>query len=301
MAGLGEKPFRARQLMKWIYRRGVGDLDAMTDLGKAFRSRLAEQAEIRVPEIMHRQVSSDGTRKWLLRFEGGQAIEMVFIPEPGRGTLCISSQVGCAMDCTFCSTAQQGFNRNLDVAEITGQVWLANRELGAATGRRPADHQRRLHGHGRAARKLSQRRAGGGADDGRSRLRPVAAAGHGQHFRSRAADDAYRGGDQRRARGVAACTERRAAQRARADQPPPSDRRAARGLLALRRAPECAQRDVRVRDARRRERPSGACPRARVAAARATGQGQPDSIQHVSGHALPALVGGGHRARSATG
>jgi 23S rRNA (adenine2503-C2)-methyltransferase len=134
VAGLGEKPFRARQLMKWMYRRGVGDVAAMTDLGKGFRERLAAETEIRVPEILHRQVSSDGTRKWLLRFEGDQAIEMVFIPEPGRGTLCISSQVGCAMDCTFCSTAQQGFNRNLEVAEITGQVWLANRELGAAPG-----------------------------------------------------------------------------------------------------------------------------------------------------------------------
>jgi len=134
VAGMGEKPFRARQLMKWMYRRGVSDLAAMTDLGKALRERLTAAAEIRVPEVIHRQVSSDGTRKWLLRFEGDQAIEMVFIPEPGRGTLCISSQVGCAMDCTFCSTAQQGFNRNLDVAEITGQVWLANRELGAEPG-----------------------------------------------------------------------------------------------------------------------------------------------------------------------
>ena len=134
VAGMGEKPFRARQLMKWVYRRGVGDVAAMSDLGKVFRERLTEKAEIRVPEVIHRQVSTDGTRKWLLRFEGDQAIEMVFIPEPGRGTLCISSQVGCAMDCTFCSTAQQGFNRNLDVAEITGQVWLANRELGAEPG-----------------------------------------------------------------------------------------------------------------------------------------------------------------------
>ena len=134
VSDLGERPFRARQLMNWIYRRGAGDIAAMTDLGKAFRERLAGVAEIVVPEVLHSQVSSDGTRKWLLRFEGGQAIEMVFIPEPGRGTLCISSQVGCAMDCTFCSTAQQGFNRNLEVAEITGQVWLANRELGAEPG-----------------------------------------------------------------------------------------------------------------------------------------------------------------------
>jgi len=130
VVAMGEKPFRARQLFKWIYKRAEGDFEAMTDLGKDFRRRLAEVAEVRAPEIMVSQVSADGTRKWLLAFEGGQAIEMVFIPEPGRGTLCISSQVGCAMDCTFCSTAQQGFNRNLETAEIVAQVWLANRELG---------------------------------------------------------------------------------------------------------------------------------------------------------------------------
>jgi len=132
VVGMGEKPFRARQLMKWIYRRAEGDFEAMTDLGRDFRARLAAVAEIRVPEVIVAQRSADGTRKWLLRLESGQAIEMVFIPEPGRGTLCISSQVGCTMDCTFCSTAQQGFNRNLDTAEILGQVWLANRELGYA-------------------------------------------------------------------------------------------------------------------------------------------------------------------------
>jgi 23S rRNA (adenine2503-C2)-methyltransferase len=130
VAEMGEKPFRARQLMKWIYRRATGDFAAMTDLGKDFRQRLDAVAEVRVPEVVVAQVSADGTRKWLLKLESGQAIEMVFIPEPGRGTLCISSQLGCAMDCTFCSTAQQGFNRNLETAEILGQVWLANRELG---------------------------------------------------------------------------------------------------------------------------------------------------------------------------
>jgi 23S rRNA (adenine2503-C2)-methyltransferase len=130
VVAMGEKPFRARQLFKWIYKRAEGDIEAMTDLGKDFRRRLAEIAEIRTPEILGSQVSADGTRKWALRFEGGQAIEMVFIPEPGRGTLCISSQVGCQMDCQFCSTGAQGFNRNLTTAEITGQVWLANRELG---------------------------------------------------------------------------------------------------------------------------------------------------------------------------
>jgi len=131
---MGEKPFRARQLMKWIYKRAVGNFDEMTDLAKSFRERLALSAEIRVPNVTLRQHSSDGTRKWLLSVDRGnslapQAIEMVYIPEPGRGTLCISSQVGCAMDCSFCSTAQQGFNSNLTAAEIVGQVWLANREL----------------------------------------------------------------------------------------------------------------------------------------------------------------------------
>ena len=126
---LGAKPFRARQLMKWIYRRGAADFSAMTDLAQDFRSQLSEVARIAVPEIVAQQVSSDGTRKWMLRMDEVQGIETVYIPEPDRGTLCISSQVGCAMDCSFCSTAQQGFNRNLSVAEIVGQVWLAHREL----------------------------------------------------------------------------------------------------------------------------------------------------------------------------
>ena len=126
---LGAKPFRARQLMKWIYRRGAADFSAMTDLAQDFRVQLAEVATISVPEIVTEQRSSDGTRKWMLRMDQVQGIETVYIPEPDRGTLCISSQVGCAMDCSFCSTAQQGFNRNLSVAEIVGQVWLAHREL----------------------------------------------------------------------------------------------------------------------------------------------------------------------------
>ena len=125
----GAKPFRARQLMKWIYRRGVADFSAMSDLAQDFRAQLAEVAEIAVPQIVTEQKSSDGTRKWMLRMDEVQGIETVYIPEPDRGTLCISSQVGCAMDCSFCATAQQGFNRNLSVAEIVGQVWLARREL----------------------------------------------------------------------------------------------------------------------------------------------------------------------------
>jgi 23S rRNA (adenine2503-C2)-methyltransferase len=126
---LGAKPFRARQLMKWIYRKGAADFAAMSDLAKDFRGALESVAKISVPEIVTEQRSQDGTRKWMLRMDEVQGIETVYIPEPDRGTLCISSQVGCAMDCSFCSTAQQGFNRNLSVAEIVGQVWLAQREL----------------------------------------------------------------------------------------------------------------------------------------------------------------------------
>src|SRR5580692_10646215 len=137
IAGLGSKPFRARQLMNWIYKRGEGRIAQMTDLAKDFRAQLAQCAEVRVPRICALQVSADGTRKWKLEADASQAFEMVYIPEPGRGTLCISSQVGCALDCSFCATAQQGFNRNLTTAEIVGQVWLAARELEAAVVKLP--------------------------------------------------------------------------------------------------------------------------------------------------------------------
>jgi 23S rRNA (adenine2503-C2)-methyltransferase len=129
IAQLGGKPFRARQLMNWMYKRGVDSFAQMTDLAKELRARLATAAEVRAPEILSVRRSTDGTCKWLLRADARQAFEMVFIPEPDRGTLCISSQVGCALDCSFCATAQQGFNRNLSTAEIIGQVWLAEREL----------------------------------------------------------------------------------------------------------------------------------------------------------------------------
>jgi 23S rRNA (adenine2503-C2)-methyltransferase len=129
VAQLGSKPFRARQLMNWIYKRGAGSFADMTDLAKELRARLTAAAEVRAPQIVSVQRSADGTRKWLLKADAAQAFEMVFIPEPDRGTLCISSQVGCALDCSFCATAQQGFNRNLSTAEIVGQVWLAAREL----------------------------------------------------------------------------------------------------------------------------------------------------------------------------
>ena len=129
VAELGSKPFRARQLMNWVYKRGEGSFANMTDLAKDFRAQLTGRAVVRTPEIVGVHKSLDDTCKWVLRADSSQAFEMVFIPEPDRGTLCISSQVGCALDCAFCSTAQQGFNRNLTAAEIVGQVLLAKREL----------------------------------------------------------------------------------------------------------------------------------------------------------------------------
>ena len=126
---LGSRAFRARQLMHWIYRRGVSSFAEMTELARQLRAQLEAVAEVRAPQILSVQRSADGTRKWLLRADARQAFETVFIPESDRGTLCISSQVGCALDCSFCATAQQGFNRNLTTAEIVGQVWLAAREL----------------------------------------------------------------------------------------------------------------------------------------------------------------------------
>lgn len=128
-AELGEKPFRATQVLKWIHQEGVSDFELMSNLSKALRARLTEIAEVRLPEIVFEQKSEDGTYKWVLELDGQNRIETVFIPEEGRGTLCVSSQVGCALECTFCSTAQQGFNRNLSTAEIIGQVWVAAKAL----------------------------------------------------------------------------------------------------------------------------------------------------------------------------
>jgi 23S rRNA (adenine2503-C2)-methyltransferase len=130
-AEMGEAPYRADQVMNWIYRRGVDDFAAMSNLGKELRTRLAGHFVIQPPELVAEQVSKDGTRKWVLKAGEGQAIETVFIPEDDRGTLCISSQVGCAMDCSFCSTGAQGFSRNLSTAEIIAQVWFAAKTLGS--------------------------------------------------------------------------------------------------------------------------------------------------------------------------
>ncbi|MGA9575337.1 MAG: 23S rRNA (adenine(2503)-C(2))-methyltransferase RlmN [Lysobacterales bacterium] len=127
---IGEKPFRAQQILKWVYHHAVTDFELMTDLGIALRQKLNLIAEIKLPEILQEQRSVDGTVKWLIGFHGGNAVETVYIPEPRRGTLCVSSQVGCALNCTFCSTGAQGFARNLTTAEIIGQVWLAAQALG---------------------------------------------------------------------------------------------------------------------------------------------------------------------------
>jgi len=137
-AGLGEKPYRARQLLRWIHHAGVDDFSAMTDMSRPLRERLAESASIAAPHVLSESTAADGTRKWLLDVGTGNAIETVFIPEANRGTLCISSQAGCALECSFCSTGKQGFKRNLTVEEIIGQLWLANRSLGrGVTEERP--------------------------------------------------------------------------------------------------------------------------------------------------------------------
>ena len=138
LAERSEKPFRARQILQWIYQRDVDDFDAMTDLSKSLRARLKEDAEIVPPAVQARFDSEDGCVKWLFSTGSGQAIETVFIPETSRGTLCISSQVGCALDCAFCATGAQGFNRNLNSAEIIGQVRHAIRELPRRDNGEPA-------------------------------------------------------------------------------------------------------------------------------------------------------------------
>ncbi len=147
VAGLGEKPFRARQLLRWIHRSGTADFAAMSDLAGSFRATLGATAEIALPRVISDRTSADGTRKWLLDV-GSSAVETVFIPEAARGTLCVSSQAGCALDCRFCSTGKQGFNRNLTTAEIIGQLWIAEHAWGPVpehpAGQRsvPGDRQR---------------------------------------------------------------------------------------------------------------------------------------------------------------
>jgi 23S rRNA (adenine2503-C2)-methyltransferase len=136
---MGEKPFRAEQIMKWIYQQGVADFDKMTNLNKTLRTKLQAKCEIKAPEIAYQKTAVDGTIKFALKLEGGQEVETVWIPDGDRATLCVSSQVGCALECTFCSTGQQGFNRNLKVSEIIGQVWRVATTIGLNnnTAKRP--------------------------------------------------------------------------------------------------------------------------------------------------------------------
>jgi 23S rRNA (adenine2503-C2)-methyltransferase len=129
-AELGEKPFRAKQVLRWVHQFGKDDFERMSDVAKSLRARLAELAEVRAPQVARDTTAADGTRKWLLDVGRGNAVEMVYIPEENRGTLCISTQAGCALDCAFCSTGKQGFNRNLSVGEIVGQLWWARKVLG---------------------------------------------------------------------------------------------------------------------------------------------------------------------------
>ncbi len=136
-AELGEKPFRAQQLMKWVHQLGVLDFDAMSNISKPLRETLKRLAELRPPEVLQQWDSQDGTRKFLIGVSGGNAVEAVYIPEGERGTLCVSSQVGCSLDCSFCATGKQGFNRDLTAAEIIGQVWLAAKSFGQLSEKGP--------------------------------------------------------------------------------------------------------------------------------------------------------------------
>jgi 23S rRNA (adenine2503-C2)-methyltransferase len=143
LEGAGEKPFRAKQVMRWVHRNGVSEVEKMTDISKSLREKLISLSEIRLPNVVSDSTSSDGTRKWLLDVGTGNSVETVFIPEQNRGTLCVSSQAGCALDCQFCSTGKQGFNRNLTTAEIIGQLWLASASLGGLSRRLPLSDEDR--------------------------------------------------------------------------------------------------------------------------------------------------------------
>jgi 23S rRNA (adenine2503-C2)-methyltransferase len=139
-AELGEKPFRAKQVMKWIHHQGVVDFADMTDLSKPLREKLARVAQVSPPKVVYDNTAADGTRKWLIQVASGSAVETVFIPDGRRGTLCVSSQAGCSLDCSFCSTGKQGFNSNLTVHEIVGQIWIAAQALGNV----PATRERKI-------------------------------------------------------------------------------------------------------------------------------------------------------------
>jgi 23S rRNA (adenine2503-C2)-methyltransferase len=157
---LGEKPFRAAQIVQWIHRHGLDDFERMTNLGKDLRGRLSLLACIVAPQVVKDELAADSTRKWLLRVDDHNCIETVFIPEEDRGTLCVSSQVGCALNCSFCATGMQGFNRNLGVAEIIGQVWLARRLLGGDGAAEAMQLMLDDHAYGLSKRRVTLSTAG---------------------------------------------------------------------------------------------------------------------------------------------
>ena len=246
----------------------------MTDIAKTMRPWLAERFVIGRPEVVEAQHSTDGTRKWLLRTADGHDFEMVFIPDADRGTLCVSSQVGCTLNCRFCHTGTMRLVRNLTPGEIVGQVMLARDALGewpkgamdrpATTTRtttrgrlhrrRPPADQHRDDGHGRAAVQFRQRPRRAQAGDGRRRARPVAAPDHAFDQRRGADDGARRRGDRRQPRGLAPRDQQGSARRDRAAQPQVRHRGAARGLRRLSRRLERAAHHLRIRDAQGQER-----------------------------------------------
>ncbi|MGL4575393.1 MAG: hypothetical protein ACRCV9_11460, partial [Burkholderiaceae bacterium] len=146
-AELGEKPFRARQLLRWIHVNGQGEFEAMSDLAKTFRAKLHDVAQVNALPVVRDHVSADGTRKWLLDVGQGNAVETVFIPEDDRGTLCVSSQAGCAVNCRFCSTGAQGFSRNLTAGEIIAQLWMAEFALRRDLPKQKVNHAQAPHPH----------------------------------------------------------------------------------------------------------------------------------------------------------
>ena len=260
VASLDEKPFRARQLMRWIHRRGAAEFDAMSDLAKSLRAKLAGRATIAAPAVLRDGVSSDGTRKWLLDVGKGDAIETVFIPEDDRGTLCVSSQAGCAVNCVFCSTGKQGFSRNLSTAEIVGQLWWAEHTLRRDAAPQASTEGERiisnvvLMGMGEPLQNYDAVLPALAFDARRRRLRPVAPPRHALDLRHGAADRSSGAGLPGGARRLAARAERRVARPAGAPQPQVSAARAARGLPALSARRAARLHHFRVRDARGHQR-----------------------------------------------
>jgi 23S rRNA (adenine2503-C2)-methyltransferase len=172
IAEIGEKPFRAKQLMRWVHRFGEGSFADMSDLAKTLREKLVRTAVVAAPPVISDSVSEDGTRKWLLDVGRGNAVETVFIPESNRGTLCVSTQAGCTLACEFCSTGKQGFNRNLSTAEIVGQLWIANRALGAVSaGEQREQGERNGVNESGARSRTNERGARNGRDESGDRNR----------------------------------------------------------------------------------------------------------------------------------